>query len=139
MISEPKTDKGWRAVPIHRFVVAELRAHRVRQLEARLHAGSAWQEHGLVFCSRFGTPLDPRNALRAMTAAADRTGLPGVGLHTLRHSMASTLVAAGVPMKVVQELLGHSSYAITADVYAHVGVAQQRDAADRLAEALGWS
>ena len=42
-------------------------------------------------------------------------------------------------MKVVQELLGHSSYAITADVYSHVGVTQQRDAADRLAEVLGWS
>jgi len=41
-------------------------------------------------------------------------------------------------MKVVQELLGHSSYAITADVYAHVGVSQQKDAADKLAEAFGW-
>jgi integrase len=41
-------------------------------------------------------------------------------------------------MKVVQELLGHSSYAITADVYSHVGVSRQEDAADKLAEAFGW-
>jgi integrase len=56
VITDPKADKSRRVVPIPRFVVAELRAHRVRQIEARLHAGSAWQAHGLVFPSRPGTP-----------------------------------------------------------------------------------
>jgi len=138
VITEPKTDKSRRVVPIPQPVLVELRAHRVRQLQERLHAGSEWREHGLVFCSHTGTPLDPRNALRSLQAIAVRVGLPGVGLHTLRHSAASALISAGVHMKVVQEVLGHSSYAITADVYAHVGVTQQRDAADRLAEAFGW-
>ena len=65
-------------------------------------------------------------------------GLSGVGLHTLRHSAASALIAAGEHMKVVQELLGHSSYAITADIYSHVNVEQQRAAAERLGEAFQW-
>jgi integrase len=65
-------------------------------------------------------------------------GLTDISLHTLRHSAASALISSGVHMKVVQELLGHSSYAITADVYSHVGVSQQEDAADKLAEAFGW-
>ena len=64
---------------------------------------------------------------------AKRVGLTEVGLHTLRHSAASALISSCVHMKVVQELLGHSSYGISADVYSHVGVSQQRDAADKLA------
>ena len=58
--------------------------------------------------------------------------------NTLRHSTASSLLAAGTHTEVVQEHLGHSSYAITADIYSHVGPAQQREAADRLDEALRW-
>ncbi|MGY1710315.1 hypothetical protein ACI8AC_12475 [Geodermatophilus sp. SYSU D00758] len=50
----------------------------------------------------------------------------------------SFLLAAGTHTKVVQEHLGHSSYVITADIYSHVGPAQQREAADRLDQALRW-
>ncbi len=59
-------------------------------------------------------------------------------LHTLRHSAPSFLLAAGTHTNVVQEHLGHSSYAITADIYSHVAPAQQREAADRLDEAIPW-
>jgi integrase len=61
-----------------------------------------------------------------------------VHLHTLRHSAASFLLAAGTHTKVVQEHLAHSSYASTADVYSHVGPTQAREAADRLDEAIQW-
>jgi integrase len=56
----------------------------------------------------------------------------------LRHSAASFLLAAGTHTKVVQEHLGHSSYAITADIYSHVAPAQQREAADKLGQAIRW-
>ncbi|WP_369257048.1 tyrosine-type recombinase/integrase [Geodermatophilus amargosae] len=79
-----------------------------------------------------------RNVLRRFEVLAVRAGLRGVTLHTLRHSTASFLLAAGTHTKVVQEHLGHSSYAITADIYSHVGPAQQREAADRLDQALRW-
>jgi integrase len=65
-------------------------------------------------------------------------GLRGVHLHTLWHSTASFLLAAGTHTKVVQEHLGHSSYAITADIYSHVAPEQKREAADRLDAALNW-
>ena len=93
---------------------------------------------GLIFCTQAGMPLYPRNALRSLTTTAARVGLTDIGPHTLRHSAAASLISSGVDMEVVQELLGHSSYAITADVYSHVGVSQQKDAADKLAEAFGW-
>jgi integrase len=137
-ITEPKTEKSRRVVPLRQALVIELRAHRVRQVAERLHAGSAWTEQGLIFCTQTGMPLDPRNALRSLTVTAARVELTDISLHTLRHSAASALISSGVHMKVVQELLGHSSYAITADVYSHVGVSQQEDAADKLAEAFGW-
>jgi len=97
-----------------------------------------WQRTGLVFTTEIGTPLEPRNVLRRFEALAARAGLSGVHLHTLRHSAASFLLAAGTHTKVVQEHLGHSSYAITADIYSPVGPAQQREAADRIDEALHW-
>jgi integrase len=101
-------------------------------------AAGVWQEHGLVFTTEIGTPLEPRNVLRRFELLEERAGLRGVTLHTLRHSAASFLLAAGTHTKVVQEHLGHSSYAITADIYSHVGPAQQREAADRLDQALRW-
>ena len=66
-----------------------------------------------MFPTVIGTPTDPRNALRAFASIAERAGLAGVGLHTLRHSAASALIASGAHLKVVQELLAHSSYGIT--------------------------
>ncbi|HEX2072800.1 MAG TPA: tyrosine-type recombinase/integrase [Geodermatophilus sp.] len=59
-------------------------------------------------------------------------------LHTLRHSAASSRSTVGTHTKVVQEHLGHSSYAITADIYGYVGPALQRKAADRLDATLRW-
>jgi integrase len=74
----------------------------------------------LVFTTALGEPCDPRNALRALKAAANQAGLPNIGLHTLRHSAASTMLANGVPLKVVSDILGHSSISITGDIYGHV-------------------
>ncbi|MEX5717823.1 site-specific integrase [Geodermatophilus maliterrae] len=132
----PKTEKSRRTVPLPVPAVETLRAHRKRQAAEQLAAGSLWQASGLVFTSEIGTPLEPRNALRRFEALAERAGLRGVRLHTLRHSAASFLLAAGTHMKVVQEHLGHSSYAITADIYSHVAPVQQREAADKLGQAI---
>jgi integrase len=92
----------------------------------------------LVLTTGIGTPLEPRTVLRALRGPRGRASLRGVTLHTLRHSAASSLLAAGTHTEVVQEQLGHSSSAITADVDSHVGHAQQREAADRLDQALRW-
>ncbi len=137
-LGEPKTEKSRRTVPVPRSAVAALREHRKRLAEEQLAAGPLWERAGLVFTSEIGTALEPRNVLRRFEALAERAGLSGVHLHTLRHSAASFLLAASTHTKVVQEHLGHSSYAITADIYSHVAPVQQREAADRLDEALHW-
>ena len=138
VLTEPKSARSRRTVPLPCPCVETLRAHRVRQAEERLIAGSLWQDHGLVFPSRVGTLLDPRNALRGLQAVSDAAGLGQVKIHTLRHTCASLLLAQGVHPRVVMETLGHSGIAITMDVYSHVMPQQQREAADRMEAALRW-
>jgi integrase len=92
---------------------------RLEQAQERLRAGSWWHQTGYVFTTSSGEPYEPRNALRAFKAAAKRAGLPtSVGLHTLRHTAASVMLENGVPLKIVSEILGHASVAITGDIYA---------------------
>jgi integrase len=118
-ISEPKTDRSRRTVPITPPLVAMLKAHRADQAAERLAAGSQWTDVGLVFASEFGTPVDPRNILRTIQIAAEKAGMTGIGVHTLRHSAAVAWLEAGVHIKAVADLLGHSSISITGDIYGH--------------------
>jgi integrase len=129
---EPKTQKSRRTIFMPQVTVNALRAHRVRQLEERLVAGTRWKEQGLVFTSTIGTPLDPRNAFRLFQEALQRAGLPHIRFHDLRHTCASLLLAQGVHPRVVMETLGHSQISLTMDTYSHVIPALQRDAADRM-------
>lgn len=138
-LGEPKTERSRRVIPLPTSAVALLVQHRARQDEERRRAGANWTEHGLVFTSEVGTPVEPRNILRRLDVIARRAGLQGTHLHTLRHSAASFLIDAGAHIKVVQEHLGHSSYAITADIYTHVSPERRREAADHLDRAVDWS
>lgn len=88
VITEPKTDRSRRIVPIAASLVAMLRSHRAHQDAERLIAGDQWQDHGLVFATEFGTPVDPRNILRTVQIAAKKAGMSDIGVHTLRHSAA---------------------------------------------------
>ena len=78
-----------------------------------------------------------RGTHSTLKAAATKAGLPAVGLHTLRHSAASVMLIHGVPLKVVSEILGHSSIAITGDVYGHVAPDVSREAVAMLGAVLG--
>jgi integrase len=117
VISEPKTDRSRRVVPLAPVVVAMLRRQRTEQKAERLRAGNQWTDSGLVFTTEFGGPVDPRNLLRVMESAAKAAGVDGVGVHTLRHSAAVGWLEAGVHIKAVADLLGYSSIAVTGDVY----------------------
>jgi integrase len=87
VVSAPKTARSRRTVPLDPAVVAMLRRHRTEQKTERL-AASEWTDHGLVFTTPTGELVDPRSVLRVLQQAANRLGLTGVGLHTLRHSAA---------------------------------------------------
>jgi integrase len=88
---------------------------------------------GLVFTTELGTPVDPRSFLRVVEVAAAKAGVDGVDLHALRHSAAVAWLEAGVHIKAVADLLGHSSIAVTGDIYGHTS----DDAAKAAVLALG--
>jgi integrase len=137
LITEPKTARSRRTVPLSPAMVAVLRKHRTQQKTEKLRAGNQWQESGLVFTTELGGPVDPRNLLRVIEVAAESANVEGVGVHTLRHSAAVSWLEAGVHIKAVADLLGHSSVAITGDVYGHTSDDAARSAIDGRAERLG--
>jgi integrase len=133
----PKTAKSRREVPLSPGVIAMLRGHRKAQVAERLQAGDVWQDRDLVFATEHGGYVDPRNLLRALKTAGVKAGIGGIGLHTLRHSAATAMLEANVPIHVVSRILGHSSIAVTIDLYGHVNDESKREAIDGLSEAMG--
>jgi len=133
---EPKTERSRRTLSVPDTVVAALRTHRIRQLEERLAAGRRWQDFGLVFATRVGTPLEPRNVHRDFKRILVKAGVPDQRFHDLRHAAASLLLAQGVSPRVVMELLGHSRIGITMDTYSHVIPSLMREAADKMDQIL---
>ena len=132
-----KTDSSRRRIALDPETVKMLRQHRVRQVEQRLEAGELWSdEYGLVFTDEIGRPYSPDRYTRTFQSEARRLGLPPIGVHGLRHSLATTALADGVPAKVVAERLGHSSVATTLDRYSHVSEEQDREAAVSLASKI---
>ncbi len=135
--NEQKTEAGRRVVLLPSFVVEMLKQHRVEQLEARLKAGGAWEDRDLVFTDLSGGYFNPRYLEKLMRKVVAEAGLPHITLHGLRHSAATLLLSMGVPLKVVQEILGHSSYSITADIYTDVLPSMQREAMDKWDDVFG--
>jgi site-specific recombinase XerD len=93
---------------------------------------------GLVFSSTIGTPMEPRNLVRAFKALLGRAGLPGtVRFHDLRHPCATLLLVQGEDLRVVMEILGHSQISLTANTYQHVVQSLKERAADRMEALFG--
>ena len=87
----------------------------------RLKAGSLWEDNNLVFSTTTGKPLDFRNfATGSFKPLLKEAGLPDIRFHDLRHTCATLLLSRGHHPKLVQELLGHASVAMTLDRYSHV-------------------
>jgi integrase len=127
----PKNGKG-RSIRLTGRAVEALKAHKAAQNAERLKLGDLWEDNGLVFCTTAGRPLDFRNvATASFKRLLEKAGLPDIRFHDLRHTCATLLLSRGHHPKLVQELLGHSSVAMTLDRYSHVlpGMGDQTAAA----------
>jgi integrase len=142
-----KTRAGVRVVRLPRLVVDALRAQRKLQLEDYVRAGTAWKGAdygtagkrvtGFVFTSEVGTVLEPRRVDHYFADVRERAQLGDYTFHKLRHDFAGLLLQSDIPGRVVSEMMGHSDYSITANLYQHVPEALQLLAADRLDQVLG--
>ena len=102
----------------------------------RLAAGKKWTVSDLVFTTRNGTPIEPRNLNRAFETLSRRAGIRQVRFHDLRHTCASLLHEQGADARTIMEVLGHSSIRVTMDIYTFVRLDTQRSAFDRVSDAL---
>ena len=129
----PKTEKSRRDVALTARAIELLRSHHAGQSEVRVFLGGPLGDERLVFPNpRTGEPWKPDTFSSEFLARIKASGLPKVTFHGLRHSYASISLRAGTPLKVVSEMLGHTTTAITADLYTHVLGNLKAEAADRL-------
>lgn len=134
---EPKTKARRRKILLSSVVVEALKEQKVRQEQARIKAGDRWREKGLIFSSRYGGFLNPDYVWHWFKRLLKQANLPDVRFHDLRHGAATVLLAAKVDLKVVSELLGHSSVAITADIYAHISPEMQQEIVNKMDDLYG--
>jgi integrase len=126
-----------RTVKLTGDAVEVLSRHLTQQLEEIEVLGDDWQENGLVFCTTRGTLINPTNLRkRSFAPLLERAGLPIMTFHQLRHTAATILLLKNVNPKVVSEMLGHASIAITLDRYSHVLPNMQDSAVAAMEEAF---
>jgi integrase len=131
-----KTPSSARTIALAPMAVDALRAHRTAQNVERA-AALIWDDPQVVFATTIGTPIDGRNAWGWFTALTQRAGVGHVRVHAARHTAATLMLNAGIPLEVVSKTLGHSGYAITADIYAKVQDKLQATTADAMQSVLG--
>lgn len=132
VVGDVKTPRSRRTLFLTEPVTAALRSHLAGQAAERLAAGRHWEDHGLIFCNEVGRPLDPDAFSHWFTRLCRDAGMGHWHPHDLRHSGASLMLAQGVPLHVVSEVLGHASIAITKDVYGHLVEGDKRRAAESM-------
>ena len=136
LFEPPKNGKG-RSVKLTARAVEALRNHLTRQIEGIESLGDRYRDQGLVFPSRVGTPMNAKNlTARSFKPLLKKAGVPDIRFHDLRHTFATLMLQNGEHPKVVQEMLGHATIAITMDTYSHVLPNMQRDAVARLGTLL---
>lgn len=112
----PKTEKGYREIPIQKTLLTTLKLHNL--------ASSS----DYVFSTRNNTPIAYNHLVESHNTLCDKAGIRRVGIHALRHTFATRSIEAGINVKTVSELLGHSKVQITLDTYVHSTDDVKRDA-----------
>jgi integrase len=135
-LKQPKTSRC-RTLRLDTVTVTTLREQRDRQRRDQAANEQTWcNEWNLVFTDATGRYLVPDSVSHGFRVAVRKAPVRRVRLHDLRHTHATLLLQAGVPVKVVSERLGHAQISLTLDIYAHVLPAMDADAADRFAAAV---
>nr|WP_019355184.1 site-specific integrase [Streptomyces sp. AA1529] len=137
---ETKTEDSEDFLPLPELCLAALRQRRQQQQEDREAAGELWQDvHGLIFTTRYGTPIEPGNLTRAFAVRIRQAGVRAIPLRNTRHTTGSLLVAMKVHPKVAQRILRHSKFTMTFDVYSEASDEEIREALQRLSRGFGQS
>lgn len=135
LIRGTKTRESWATLPLPSPVAHSLTQHRATQRRQIMRA-SVWADPGLVFTTRVGTRLNPSNVRKEWRSVCAQAAVPPHRIHDLRHTTATLLLEAGVPVEAVARILRHRSATVTRDVYVHILEGAQAAATDALANLL---
>lgn len=137
-VTEPKTRHSRRQIELTEIAVDALRRHQLTQVQSKGHFGETWNGQGFVFPSILGEPQSGHSLVKSQSLPlVERAGLPRMRFHDLRHTAATLMLGRRVHPKVVSEMLGHATIAITLDLYSHVTDTMQREATQELDALLG--
>ena len=127
MLDSPKTESSNRDIPMLDEVVRILKQHRTEQKKMKFYLGDKWKEDfpDLVFTSPWGKHVSDTAVNADMCRIEEKIRATGIEFehiypHVLRHTFATRGLEKGIPPKVMQELLGHTSITMTLDIYSHV-------------------
>ena len=133
---DTKTEASDATLPLPDICTAALRLHRDRQDATRRSAGEAWLDSDLVFTTRYGRPVEPRNFNRSFHGRCARAEVRRIKVHDARRTCASLLADLDIHPRVVMQILRHAQFAVTMEIYTQVSSKATREALRRLGEEL---
>jgi integrase len=132
------TDTSEAPLPLPDLCVAALKLRQQQQRDTeREHASRGWIDTGLVFTTRHGTPIEPRNFTRSFNRRIAKAGVPKITVRGTRKTCGSLLAALEVHRRVAMQILRHSKIAVTMEIYSEVLSAATRAALKKLGQWLG--
>jgi integrase len=131
----PKSARSRRTIALDPETVDVLCRHRETQLLERDFAGDAYADHDLVFCDELGGPIRPPRLTQRFGILRKQAGIPVGTLHVLRHTCATLMLTAGVPVHIAAARLGDKPDTVL-NVYSHLLPQSDELAAERVAAAL---
>ena len=134
--NSPKTKNSKRKIPLIPALIKMLLTLKTLREEEKKKFKDAYQDNGLIFCNYYGVSLNYTAIAKKMNSICKDTGLEGVHPHTLRHTFATRGLENGIELKIMQELLGHSSIKMTADLYTHVLIETKQNSIMKLADTI---
>jgi integrase len=133
---DTKTQASDAVLPMPDVCVTALRLRKTQRDEARSAAGKVWQESDVVFTTRYGTPIEPRNFQRSWQLRCDKAGLRPITVHDARRTCASLLADLDVHPRVAMQVLRHARFSITMEIYTQVSSKATREALRLLGDSL---
>jgi integrase len=131
-----KTEAFEAPLPLPDLCVAALKLRKEQQDADREQAGEAWIDTGLVFTTRHGTPIEPRNFNRSFGRRIVKAEVPRITVHGTRKTCGSLLAALEVHPRVAMQILRHSRIAVTMEIYTEIPSAATREALRKLGQWL---
>jgi integrase len=136
ILREVKTEASEAPLPLPDLCVTALRIRKRRQDDDRKKAGDGWIDNGLVFTTRHGTPVEPRNFSRSFDRCIVAAKVPRITMHGTRKTCATLLAALDVHPRIAMRILRHSKIAVTMEIYTEAPSEATRDALRKLSDWL---